>query len=581
MSGARSAPVAPQQPVARVAPALVAALVAVAAALAVLPQPAAANDVGLTSWGAIAFSQSDRDVQASGSAHGLAVDPTGRIVAALGDDGAYTYAYRFNSDGVQVARFRVGGRAAAIAVDQAGRVFTATPGGGIAVWARTGRREGAFATGAPIAGLATDGNGHLYAAGGKEVRVYSEGGALGARIGGPDTIGSAAAVAVDRSDHVFVADSGRQHVAEFTPAGALMRTIGGPDPAAGGLRRPVGVGVDGDGHVVVADPGDESGPTQVPPPYVKRFADDGAYQGPIDNGAEVDFSSLGSPLLLAVAPQGDVYFSDNPDFFAVPASVVEAPRFLFDDGNVIGGGEFDAAPVSVGRTVKVPTRVYPSLSSNLRASVDLGRGLELADGAPSDVAADVPAGKPALDLTWPVRATTPGHKVVAVTVTGTGPDGRPAKLTKAFDIYAIDGPRLKLLNAVFLPKSRVIYVAAILTFGSVKIPSDSAALEDLGFANLDATVRSGKRKLPGLDFSIGEAAGGTCLPFAVPRGVKGTAKLRVHASFAGIPGVNGASATRTIRPRRRVARKSLLASCLESASFGGGPSSKVAAARSR
>ena len=54
---------------------------------------------------------------------------------------------------------------------------------------------------------------------------------------------------------IYVADAGRHEVAVYDRAGTKQRTVGGYGTAAGRLRSPEGVAVDGQGHLVVADGG--------------------------------------------------------------------------------------------------------------------------------------------------------------------------------------------------------------------------------------------------------------------------------------------------------------------------------------
>src|SRR5207248_301208 len=94
----------------------------------------------------------------------------------------------------------------------------------------------------------------------------------------------ARAIAVDPSANVFVG------------SGALARTFGSP------IVNPTGVGVDGAGGVYVADAGGQGFD-------VRKFAADGTYLGVVDSGFFNADSRPFEPVLLAVAPQGDVYFT--------------------------------------------------------------------------------------------------------------------------------------------------------------------------------------------------------------------------------------------------------------------------------
>jgi hypothetical protein len=528
-------------------------------ALALLSAPALANDVRRTGWGGIAFSQSDRFTQASGDALGLAVDPTGHVVAALGGGDGRVRAYRFEPDGDQTARFRVDREATAIAVTADGRIFTAGPSGSVTRWSPGGSSEATFAAAGPVAALAVDGDGSVYVASGSTVQRHSADGTPGTTFGAEGEIGAAAGVAVDEAGHVFVADPQLGRVAEFAPGGSLVRTFDG-------LAAPSRVGVDRAGNVVVADPDGTS-------PDIHRFGPDGAYQGAIDAGMLTDFSTWGEPLLLAVAPQGEVYFSDNPEFLKLPAALVAAPRMIFDDDSIVGGNELRALPVSVGRTATVPTRVFPSLSSGVRMRAILGGRLTLTEGTEPVRDADVPAGDRALDLEWPVEVTRAGRQTAQFTLTGTGPGGEETSLSRSLAIYGIDGPRMRISGAVFLPRARVIFLAIRLDIGDFAVSRGHAEelFELIDFGNLSASMRAGDRRLQRPDYYFGDAVGGTCMPFLVPRSLPGLRRFRARAVYGGFQAVDAARKTRVLRPKRRVKRGSLLHDCIETSGFAGGP----------
>ncbi|MFQ5696998.1 MAG: 6-bladed beta-propeller [Myxococcota bacterium] len=60
-------------------------------------------------------------------------------------------------------------------------------------------------------------------------------------------------VAVDRNEHVFVADTGNSRVVEFAPDGEFVRQIGSLGRKLGQFVRPKGIAVDREGRVYVVD----------------------------------------------------------------------------------------------------------------------------------------------------------------------------------------------------------------------------------------------------------------------------------------------------------------------------------------
>ena len=538
-------------------------VVAALLCLAMTAPAARANDVFPTSWGGISFSESDRDLQAAADAPGLAVDPNGTMVATLGLAGGRTFAYRFDPSGHQTARFKIPNGASAIAVDPSANVFVGSASGTVTRYGPAGAQLGSFSAGGPLAALAVDGAANLYVASGATVKRFSAGGAPGGSFGAPGDIGKAAAVAVDAAGHVFVADSTAKRVEEFDPSGALVRTFGSP------IANPTDVGVDGAGGVYVADAGGQGFD-------VRKFAADGTYLGVVDSGFFNADSRPFEPVLLAVAPQGDVYFTPfNPDIAKIPAPIVPAPRFrVIDDSRGDFDNDLTPLAVSVGRTYSLTARIFPSLSHGLRASVSLAAGLQLAPGASATQSADIPAGMPTFDLRWPVVITGVGRQLATITATGTDGSGNPTSFVKRLPIYGVAGPHLKVVGALLLPHARELMVAVQMTVGSFAIPaSERFELQDY-FGNLNVNVRArlGGRGLGEEPISFGGPLEGMCQPFFLRRGQAVRGKVKVVTTFAADARLAAAHAVRTIKPVVHT-RNKILRACVETSGLAGGPTS--------
>lgn len=128
--------------------------------------------------------------------------------------------------------------------------------------------------------IAVDGNGNLYVAdtGNQVIRKISPGGKVTTLAGRPGVRGSAdgnvnlaefndpGGIAVDRTGKVFVADSGNDTIRMITPAGVVATlagtpSVGGNADGTGGaaaFRGPLGIAVDGNGNLYVADSGNNS-----------------------------------------------------------------------------------------------------------------------------------------------------------------------------------------------------------------------------------------------------------------------------------------------------------------------------------
>ena len=517
------------------------------ACAALLPGASAAarNFVTPRPWGGFEFDMSDRDLQSAGSARGLAVDPTGRSVVAIGQptDATRTYAYRFDPAGRQRARFRIDD--GAVAVDARRIVYVASPRGTVTGYGPDGKRRQRFPVAGRPASIAVDRAGHVFVASTAGVRRYSRTGGAGRVFGRAGLLRAPRGIAVDDRGDVYVADAGAGQVVDFSASGRVRRRLRAPHPWS--LIRPTGVGVDRAGHVVVA----EGALYPNNPQYLRngthlmRFDRDGRFEAPIDAG--FDATLLGfAPILLAVAPQGDVYFADNPDLEKLPAGDVAAPRFQIEDApRQNDRRELAAVAVGAGTAYAVRVRVFRSLSRSLRVHVATGPGAVLVSG-PADERVRSPLGRQPTERTWLVRPNVLGRHEIVVTASGVGPDGNRTELSKRLPLYATGTATVRILGAGYVAAKRKVVVGARLDFG-FPVPEDEATDFDQATNSgvLIAARRSGMTLDSGGYFITTRTA--SCQSFPVAGGQLSD-PVDVHASYDGYQGSRPATATATVRP---------------------------------
>jgi phospholipase C len=102
-------------------------------------------------------------------------------------------------------------------------------------------------------------------------------------------------IAIGPDGDIWVADTGRDQIAEFTPSGHLMASFGG------GLDQPEGVATDRAGHVWVADTGQDR---------VVEFAPAGRVLAAFGTAGSGN-GQLDQPVALALSPSGDVWVADQ------------------------------------------------------------------------------------------------------------------------------------------------------------------------------------------------------------------------------------------------------------------------------
>jgi len=259
---------------------------------------------------------------------GLAVDPTGRLLVSDADGGRVEL-YAPGSDAYAGQWTYAGPRApglsepAGIAVDESGSVYVADPGGQriVHLWGEgsflgelggPADLGGAQLRGAGSVAVAPD-SGDLYVADTEDNRIlrYSPSGRLLARWGAVEGDGTAgeepgdfdhpAAVAVNASGEVYVADTGNDRVVELAPTGEVLSEWGAEGSTDGRFRAPTGIALDATGDVYVVD--GENDRVQVFGPsgqFLFKWGLRGTGPG-----------YFSQPSAIAVDCQGDVYVADT------------------------------------------------------------------------------------------------------------------------------------------------------------------------------------------------------------------------------------------------------------------------------
>ncbi len=236
----------------------------------------------------------------------------------------------------------------AVAVDSAGnlyigsgpRVRKVAPSGIITTFAGTGSPvdsgDGGPAGSAGVAfvnGLAVDGAGNLYIAGGQRVRKVTPtgiistvaGGSFGySGDGGPATSAGfveVAAVAVDSAGNLFIVDSSNHRVRKVNSNGTI-NTVAGTGSAGfsgdGGpavnatLASPSGVAVDASGNLYIADQFNNRIRKVTPDGTISTVAGNGI-PAPTVDGLQAASTSLLDPAGVATDAAGNVYIADTED----------------------------------------------------------------------------------------------------------------------------------------------------------------------------------------------------------------------------------------------------------------------------
>jgi phospholipase C len=193
-------------------------------------------------------------------------------------------------------------------------------------------------------GVALDPNGDIWVAdtGHDRVAEYTPFGHLVMSFGLPARFGGGLdqpeGIATDAAGHVFVADTGHDRVIEFSPVGRVLVTFGSPGSARGQLNAPVAVAVSLFGAVWIADQGNNR---------VEEFTAGGRYYTSIP---------VPSPAGVALDARGDIWVS-SPTYAPGNAVYEFSPagrRLLSFGATQAGYGQLgDPGGIAVGPRGKI------------------------------------------------------------------------------------------------------------------------------------------------------------------------------------------------------------------------------------
>jgi sugar lactone lactonase YvrE len=388
-----------------------------------------------------------------GPVSGLAIDPSGNLIASCPTNGTIT-------------RIGLDGSASVIAGTKGVHGY----GDGV----------GASAQFASPGALAVDGDGNIYVADGlysfydssageegyfgNTIRKITPGGAVttiaGSTFvlnaeGGSEAFRSVSGIAVDRSGNVFVADTYNFTIWEISPGGAVSSFMGTPHFGSGSadgvgaaamFSQPLGICVDGNGNAYVADSTNDIIRKIAPDGTVTTLAGSAGVAGSHDGvGIEAQFSA---PSGIAVDSGGNVYVADSHNATIRKVAPNGTATTLAGTAGVTGSADGAGAAaqfslltgvaVDASGTVYVADagnysirKISPSgavttlaviggmnvegMYSTLGVAVDAGGNLYVSDGAACTVSKVTPSG---------VVTTLAGKVDWQGSADGTGPDAR-------------------------------------------------------------------------------------------------------------------------------------------------------------
>lgn len=263
------------------------------------------------------------------------------VFAYAGDGGPATSASLFNPFGVAAdgnghvfiadtinSRIRQ--------VDLATGIITTVAGNGTAGYGGDGGAAAAASLFFPF-GVAVDSSGHVFIAdtGNQRVRQVDLSTGIITTIAGTGTLGYGGdggpatdaelfapnTIAVDAAGHLFIADSQNNRIRLVDLASGVITTVAGNGTFGFGgdyglavnaqLSLPAGVAVDGAGHLLIADNGNERvRQVDLATGIIVTIAGNGVFGFSGDGGAAVD-ASFASPSDVAIDGAGQVYVADT------------------------------------------------------------------------------------------------------------------------------------------------------------------------------------------------------------------------------------------------------------------------------
>jgi RHS repeat-associated protein len=287
---------------------------------------------------------------------GLATDSEGDVWVA---DTSHNRIQEFNGKGEFLRAFGATGTGNgalsephAIAVSAAGNVYVADTGNKrvqefngkgefIRKWGSQGEGNGQFYA---LQGIAIDSEGHVWtidsglAGSGVRVQKFSSEGAYLAQFGKQGTengqFKAPQGIAADAEGHIWVADSGNNRVQEFKPSGEFIRKFGTEGSGNGQFKAPTGIAIDAEGNAWVADTGNDR---------VQKLSGSGTYLSqfgtPGPNPGQFD-----APRGVALDSKGNVWVADTNNNRVQESTATEFLRQL--GGESSGPGHL-AAPAGV------------------------------------------------------------------------------------------------------------------------------------------------------------------------------------------------------------------------------------------
>ena len=330
------------------------------------------------------------------------------------------------------------------------------PGGGtITTIAGTGEQgfsgDGGPATSARLQlplGVAADGQGNVYITdlGSQRVRRVSRGGIITTFAGrtsstidptlgdgGPATSAQLYyphGMAADSQGNLYIADSGNERVRIVRASGTIATYAGSGQPSSGGfsgdggpatsarLNYPVGVAVDGQGNVYIADRDNQRVRKVSPGGTITTIAGTGV-RGFSGDGGRAISAQLHSPLGVAVDGQGNIYIADsgnNRVRKVSPGGTITTFAGTGGGGFSGDGGPATSAPVSNPQGVAVDRQgnVYISDASNNRVRKVSGGGtIMTVAGGGSSLGDGGPATSAQLSSPWGVAVDGQGNVYIA------------------------------------------------------------------------------------------------------------------------------------------------------------------------